>query len=151
MQLTIFALDGVFDTGLTVLLDTFSTPNELASVQGVSRPLFDVRLVGVRRRVRTALGMTTTVERASEVRMPDWVIVPALNAKQPERLVEALGRKDVLEALAYLRAWHGRGIRVAGACIGTFLLAEAGLLNGLEATTTWSLSPCSGNATRAFG
>jgi transcriptional regulator GlxA family with amidase domain len=126
---------------MTVLLDTFSTANELASVQGIRRPLFEVKLVGMRRRIRTALGMTAAVEAASAVRKPDWVVVPALNAKQPDRLVEALGRKDVRQALAHLRTWHGRGVSVAGACIGTFLLAEAGLLNNLEATTTWSLAP----------
>jgi transcriptional regulator GlxA family with amidase domain len=141
MRLTILALNGVFDTGLTVLLDAFSTANELASLQGAVPPPFDIELVGVRRRIRTALGLTTTVGPASGVRKPDWVVVPALNTKQPERLVEALGRRDVLEAMAHLRAWHAGGIGVAGACIGSFLLAEAGLLSGLEATTTWALAP----------
>ncbi len=56
MKLSIFVLDGVFDTGLTVLLDTFATANELATGQGFASPPFDVRLVGVRRRIRTALG-----------------------------------------------------------------------------------------------
>jgi transcriptional regulator GlxA family with amidase domain len=141
MRLAILALDGVFDTGLTVLLDTFSTANELAAMQGGGQPLFDVQLVGVRPRIRTGLGLTTAVGPAGAVGNPDWVAVPALNTKQPERLVEALARRDVRDALAHLRAWHGGGARVAGACIGTFLLAEAGLLNGLEATTTWSLAP----------
>jgi transcriptional regulator GlxA family with amidase domain len=141
MRVTILALDGVFDTGLSVFLDTFSTANELASAQGISRALFDVQVVGVRQEVRTAHGLTMKVEPASAVRKPDWVVVPALNRKQPKQLVEALEREDVLEAMAHLRAWRARGIGVAGACIGTFLLAEAGLLNGLEATTTWSLAP----------
>jgi transcriptional regulator GlxA family with amidase domain len=141
MRLTILALDGVFDTGLSVFLDTFSTANELASAQGIAGPLFDVQIVGVRPQVRTALGFTTTVEPPNAVRKPDWVVVPALNTKQPERLIEALKREDVLEAMAHLRTWHCSGIGVAGACIGTFLIAEAGLLNGLEATTSWPVAP----------
>jgi transcriptional regulator GlxA family with amidase domain len=140
MRVAILALDGVFDTGLSVLLDTFATANELAGSRGARR-LFDARLVGPRRRIRSALGMTTMVEPAETVRKPDWVIVPALNAKKPERLVEALGRKDVQQALAHLGAWHDRGIGIAAACIGTFLLAESGLLEGRDATTTWSLAP----------
>jgi transcriptional regulator GlxA family with amidase domain len=141
MRLTLLALDGVFDTGLSVLLDTFSTANELSSAQGSARPLFDIQVVGVRPQIRTAHGLSMTVEPPSAVRHSDWVVVPALNTKQPERLVEALKREDVVEAIAHLRTWHAGGIGMAGACIGTFLLAEAGLLNGLEATTTWSLAP----------
>jgi transcriptional regulator GlxA family with amidase domain len=103
--------------------------------------LFNVQIVGVRPQIRTALGLTATVEPTSAVRKPDWIVVPALNTKQPARLVEALERDDVLEAMTHLRAWRTKGIGIAGACIGTFVLAEAGLLNGLEATTTWSLAP----------
>ena len=141
MRLVIFALDGVFDTGLTVLLDTFATANELAAGHGFASPPFDVSLVGVRKRIRTAHGFSTQVEPASAVHQPDWVVVPALNAKQPQGLIEALERRDVRNAMAYLRTWHAEGIGIAAACIGTFLLAEAGLLNGGEATTSWSLAP----------
>src|ERR1700744_4068822 len=143
MKLSIFVLDGVFDTGLTVLLDTFAAANELAAAQGFASPPFDVRLVGMRRRIRTALGFSASVELASTVDRPDWVVVPALNAKQPEPLIEALGRRDVRDAISHLRTWHadGIGIGIAAACIGTFLLAEAGLLDHGEATTTWSLAP----------
>ena len=141
MKLTVLALDGVFDTGLTVLLDTFATANELAAMRGDRTPPFEVQVVGVRQEIRTALGMTTRVEPVSAVRSADWVVVPALNTKQPAQLVESLSRPDVQQAIAQLQAWHAKGMGVAAACIGTFLLAEAGLLDHKEATTTWSLAP----------
>ena len=65
MRLVIFALDGLFDTGLTVLLDTFATANELAVAQGFATAPFDVRVVGVRKRIRTAHGLSTAVEPTS--------------------------------------------------------------------------------------
>lgn len=141
MRMTVLALDGVFDTGLTAFLDTFSTANELAAARGDARPMFDIQLVGVRPQIRTAMGLTAMVEPASAVDKPDWVVVPALNAKQPEQLIQALSRPDVLEAIAHLQRWHADGAGVAAACIGTFVLAEGGLLDDLEATTTWSLAP----------
>ncbi|ASU37557.1 AraC family transcriptional regulator [Herbaspirillum sp. meg3] len=141
MKLSVLVLDGVFDTGLTVLLDTFSTANELAATQTSAPPPFEVKLVGVRKRIRTAQGFSIEVESADTVHRSDWVIVPALNAKQPELLTEALARRDVRKAITRLQTWHGEGIGMAAACVGTFLLAEAGVLNHGEATTTWSLAP----------
>jgi transcriptional regulator GlxA family with amidase domain len=47
----------------------------------------------------------------------------------------------VREAGAVLRKWSVRGALVTAACVGTFLLAEAALLDGEEATTTWWLAP----------
>lgn len=141
MRLAILALDGVFDTGVSVFLDTFTTANELAAVQGVTRPPFEIDLVGVRPQIRTAMGLIAVVEPVAATRKPDWLVVPALNAKQPTRLVEALGREDVVEAMGQVRALHANGVGIAAACIGTFLLAESGVLDGHEATTTWSLAP----------
>jgi transcriptional regulator GlxA family with amidase domain len=141
MKLAILTLDSVFDTGLVVLMDTFSAANELAKAQGSRGTPFDVTLIGPSRSIRTGLGLTVRVEPTSTVRKPDWLVVPALNAKRPDQLLRALQRSDVLQAVAEIREWHRRGISVAGACVGTFLLAEAGLLDGHEATTTWSLAP----------
>ncbi|MDF1635444.1 helix-turn-helix domain-containing protein [Mycoplana sp. MJR14] len=141
MRLAILALEGVFDTGLTVLMDTFSTANELAAAAGAERAPFEVSVIGLQPKIRTGLGLDLTTEPAGSLGKPDWVVVPALNAKQPQLLLAALGREDVREAVAQLRGWHTRGFRIAGACIGTFLLAEAGVLDGREATTTWSLAP----------
>ena len=67
--------------------------------------------------------------------------MPAPGVRQPERLIETLQRRDMCDAMAHLRAWRADGVGVGAACIGTFLLAEAGLLDNREATTTWSLSP----------
>jgi transcriptional regulator GlxA family with amidase domain len=67
--------------------------------------------------------------------------MPAILHMGPETLVPALASNEVREAGAVLRKWSGRGALTATACIGTFVLAEAALLDGEEATTTWWLSP----------
>lgn len=141
MKICVLALDDVFDTGLTAVLDILSTANELAAAQGFAAPPFEVELVGMRRRIRTAQGFSVAVQPAAAVQRPDWVFVPAMNARQPDSLAAALDRPDAREARRHLRTWHAKGVGIAAACIGTFLLAEAGLLDHGEATTTWSLAP----------
>jgi transcriptional regulator GlxA family with amidase domain len=57
------------------------------------------------------------------------VVVPALNAKQPTQLLDAPARRDVCEAKDHLRARHAEGIGIAAACVGTFMVADMGLLD----------------------
>lgn len=85
--------------------------------------------------------MGIPVLRAVDCPRPDLVIVPALGYKMPEALQQALARTDVTEALAALRGWADVGARIAAACVGTFVLAESGLLDQHDATTTWWLAP----------
>jgi transcriptional regulator GlxA family with amidase domain len=42
------------------------------------------------------------------------------------------------EEIAWLRQCHAAGATIASACSGAFLLAETGLIDGLEATTHWA-------------
>jgi transcriptional regulator GlxA family with amidase domain len=95
----------------------------------------------MRKTVRTGQGLGVTVQAITPALKPDWVIVPALATGTPERLLPALDRPDVRKATRQLLQWHRDGARIAASCIGTFLLAEAGLLDHREATTTWWLAP----------
>ena len=140
MRVDILALDGVFDLGLSAVLDTFQTANELIEVGGLAVPRFETRVVGVRKSVRTAQGLTVPVQIAS-TRAPDCVVVPAIGFKMPGPLEAALLRPDVRDAAGLLRRYAGRGSTVTAACIGTFVLAESGLLDDRRATTTWWLAP----------
>jgi transcriptional regulator GlxA family with amidase domain len=141
MRISVLALEGLFDTGLTVMLDALSVANRLSARQMGGTPHFDVSIVGVRRRVRSGQGLTIPVKAIATDLKPDWVIVPALGTTAPGQLLPALARADVRDAKAQLLTWHAAGTRIAASCIGTFLVAETGLLDGREATTTWSLAP----------
>jgi transcriptional regulator GlxA family with amidase domain len=141
MRIAILALDGLFDTGFTVTLEAFGIANRFAAGQTGGAPLFDVSIVGVRKRVRSGLGLSLPVRAITRSWKPEWVIIPALNASTPDRLIPALERRDVGDAKAQLLAWRAQGAHLAAACIGSFVLAETGLLDHHEATTTWWLAP----------
>jgi len=141
MRIAVLALEGLFDTGLTVMLDALGLANKFSATQMGGTPRFDVSIVGVRKRVRSAQGLTIPVQPVAAAPKPDWVVVPALGTGTPEQLVPALSRPDVIQAKAQLLKWHAEGALIAASCIGTFLVAETGLLDQQGATTTWWLSP----------
>jgi transcriptional regulator GlxA family with amidase domain len=141
MRISILALDGLFDTGLTVLLDAFALANKFSTQVMGGTPYFDISIVGMRRKVRSGQGLTIPAQAASAAPRPDWAIVPALATGAPDQLIPALSRPDVKAAQSQLLKWHGEGAAIAASCIGTFLVAETGLLDGREATTTWWLAP----------
>lgn len=140
MRVDVLALDDVFDLGLSAVLDAFQTANELIEASGLSVPRFEVRTVAVRRAIRTAQGLAVPVQAAGR-RAPDCVVVPAIGFKMPGPLETALRRADVRDAADVLRQWDRGGATMCAACIGTFVMAESGLLDGHRATTTWWLAP----------
>jgi transcriptional regulator GlxA family with amidase domain len=141
MRIHIFALNGVFDTGLAAVLDAFGTANALAEMTGVSSLRFQVKVVGLRKSITTARGLSMPVTATARAQTPDAVLMPAILHMSPEPLVRALASSEVKDAGTVLRKWSGRGALTATACLGTFVLAEAALLDGEEATTTWWMAP----------
>ena len=140
MRVDVLALENVFDLGLSAVLDALQTANELIAVGGFPVTRFEVRTVGVRRRVTSAQGFGVPVHQLDR-RGADCVVVPAIGYKMPAPLEQALTRPDVRDAAAALRRLAGGDTLMSAACIGTFVLAESGLLDGERATTTWWLAP----------
>jgi transcriptional regulator GlxA family with amidase domain len=140
MRVYVLALDQVFDLGLSAILDGFQTANELIQMTGLAVPKFQVKIVGMRKTVRTAHGLKIPIQPVGR-QTPACVIVPAIACKTPETLRAGLARPDVCDAAKALRGWSNDGAMLTAACAGTFVLAESGLLNRQRATTTWWLAP----------
>jgi transcriptional regulator GlxA family with amidase domain len=141
MKINVLVLDAVFDTGLATILDTFGTANELAQMQGLETARFEVQVVGLKKSVKTAHGHTVPVLPLAERSAADWTVIPAIGCKMPEPLQQALAQPQVRTAARMLEEEAASGSQIAAACIGTFILAESGLLDGHQATTTWWLAP----------
>ncbi len=141
MNISLVVLDGVFDTGLAALQDTFTLAQDLARSGGGSTGVaISVSRTSVQRNPRTAMGLIVPTELADAGTAPDIAIVPALGAKTPDALERALASQEVADTGALLCTWRDAGTTIAAACTGTFVLAEAGLLDGAPSTTSWWLA-----------
>ncbi len=66
---------------------------------------------------------------------PDLVIVPEMQFDPNRPLPE-----DLVELSRWIATPHAEGATVASVCSGALVLAEAGLLDGCEATTHWAFA-----------
>jgi transcriptional regulator GlxA family with amidase domain len=66
------------------------------------------------------------------------LLVPGLDMDKPSQMPAVLD--SMAREQAALRAYHAAGGLIAANCSSTFLLAEAGLLEGKRATTSWWLN-----------
>lgn len=93
---------------------------------------FEVELVGTRASSPAGLALSAHKD-VSEVPRTDIVIAPALMV--PEGRWQT-GRHP--EMVGWLKDAHEAGALLTSACSGVLLLAETGLLSGLEATIHWA-------------
>jgi transcriptional regulator GlxA family with amidase domain len=110
----------------------FTAANQFLQASG-KPALFQVQLVGLTSEVRLNDGLFSvhTDALTSEIKKTDLIIIPALSGD----LNTALELNHGL--LSWIREQHRKGAEVASLCIGAFLLAETGLLDGKKCSTHW--------------
>ncbi|MCE9651047.1 MAG: helix-turn-helix domain-containing protein [Parvibaculum sp.] len=127
-RVIVLNLPGGMASSLAITLDALETANAVSRRAGRREP-FAVETLRITR-------------AAACVFQPrDLVIVPGLGTTTEAELTARLASSAIRRAVRLLVEARAAGATVAGSCAGTFLLAEAGLLNGRRATTTWWLAP----------
>ena len=139
MRITVLAVPGLFDSGLSAVLDVLATANVLRGDVATSVPPFDVTVGGTEASVRTGHGLRLATTPLAELGVPDLLVVPAIGCDLKAPQIVDLVRNH--PALAHVTALRTAGSALAAACTGTFFLAEAGVLDGRLATTSWWLGP----------
>lgn len=110
----------------------FSAVNNFLMTAG-KPALFDVKLVGASREVKLAEGHFSvhTDLLLEEVQHTDLVFIPALFGD----MSAALAKNKAL--VPWIIKQHDQGAELASLCVGAFLLADTGLLDGKKCSTHW--------------
>ncbi|MEU1545197.1 helix-turn-helix domain-containing protein [Nocardia sp. NPDC005745] len=142
MDVVVFVVDGVADFGYAALLETFNTANAVRTELADPPQPWRIRSASFGATVRSGNGNTVPTIPLDELGDEfELMIVPAVNVLEAAALIELISAPASLPVLDRLVAARDRGAHLAAACTGTFFLAEAGVLDGSAATTSWWLGP----------
>jgi transcriptional regulator GlxA family with amidase domain len=133
---SIVALPESMATPIHGLYETLRMVDVVGPGDGRSQ-LFEVEVVGLEPGpLYGACGLPLEVQRpVGEVEHTDIVLMTSMFFGEEW----VTGRHGQL--VDWLKTMHGRGANLCSACAGALLLAETGLLDGLEATTHWAFAP----------
>jgi transcriptional regulator GlxA family with amidase domain len=137
IHVSLLAVPDVSISSLTGLYDVFNTFTLLGTLEAAvpQASPFDVEIVSPEHgRTTTSCGLPIETQRhLREVRQTDIVIAPSMLVAGAEWKC-----RRYPELVAWLRRQHARGAMLCSACSGVLLLAETGLLDGLDATIHWA-------------
>ena len=133
MRISVFVpVHGVIEA-ITPPFRSFNTANEFLTAFG-KKPAFEVEYVGLSEYVPANNGEYTvkTDRLLKDVTHTDLLIIP------PTFGDTAKGIQANVEAIPHFKKLYENGASLASLCIGAFLLAETGLLNGKKCSTHWA-------------
>ncbi len=113
----------------------FTTVNVFFKAAHKPEP-FKVQMVGLTKEVKLNDGLFSIHPDIllKDVKRTDLVIIPAIGGDIKKVI------KDNAEYLPWITDQYKNGAEVASLCIGAFLLASTGLLNGRQCSTHWSFA-----------
>ncbi|WP_207425765.1 GlxA family transcriptional regulator [Pedobacter sp. SYSU D00535] len=133
MRISVFVPEHGVIEAVTPPFRTFHTANEFLTAFG-KKPIFDVEYVGLNEYVPANNGEYTikTNRLLKEVSSTDLLIIP------PTFGDTGRGIAANAAAIPYFKKLHEQGASLASLCVGAFLLAETGLLDGKKCSTHWA-------------
>jgi len=111
----------------------FKAVNQFLQASG-KEPLFNVQLVALNKEVKLENSLFTVHidKQLKDIKQTDLIFIPALSGDMTSAL--ELNK----ELVPWLLKQYDGGAELASLCIGAFLLASTGLLNGKKCSTHWN-------------
>lgn len=120
-------------SSITDTVRLFDFANQQLKERGEG-PLFEVELIGFAKQIKLDGGsiIINVHKTLQEATLPDLIIVPAISG-------------DVIRGISLNRAYfpwlidqYKKGAEIASYCVGAFIVAATGLLNGKQCSTHWA-------------
>jgi len=110
----------------------FSQVNEFFKMKGLS-PIFKVQLIGLDKETPVSGGLVTVNAdfMIGDIEQTDLIIIPAIDGE----ITSAIEKNR--DFIPWIIKQREGGAEIASLCLGAFLLASTGLVNGKKCATHW--------------
>lgn len=125
--------EDIYSSSIASVIDLFAGANWYLEQSG-RPPVFTIELVSenadnIQLNVPARFICYRTIDRVTQT---DLIIIPGFNGDSKVIL------KKYSAAIDWIKQMNKSGTEIASMCVGSFFLAEAGLLNGKTATSHWA-------------
>lgn len=132
MRISVFVPESGVIEGITPPYRSFQTANEFLVKSG-KKAVFEVEYVGLNKHISTNNGeyIIKTNRLLNDVEVTDLLFIPPVFGDITQGILANAA------AIPHFKRLHKLGSSLASLCVGAFLLAETGLLNGKKCSTHW--------------
>lgn len=136
-MIQILCLEGVFDSAVHIVRDVIQTASRVAKERNCTNQLFVSTSTLNGKAVTTGSGQKIQPDGDAMKADSDIIILPGVSCENVASIEHYVRKKETIEAARLLTEKYQQGTQLATACTGVWIFAEAGILNGKKATTTW--------------
>lgn len=141
-KIAIFVTEKCQASSIHTILDILIAANHVAKAYlGLNEPPFNIQMIGIKKKVKAYnLSFIENIQPIQHADVPDIAILPGafeavLSEKEVRRCLD-----EYQSVYGILNSWHKKGVLLASACTGNFLLAKTNVLAGREITCHWAFS-----------
>lgn len=132
MHISILVPKGAILASLEGSRQLFAQVNQMIKLNG-GEPIFKIDLVGLMRETYVSGGLFTVNANAliDDVQKTNLIIIPAIDGDLKQAI------EDNKDFIPWMQEQKEKGAEIASLCLGAFLLASTGMLDGKKCATHW--------------